>query len=339
MKLSIVILIWNDEKVLPNCLESVYKETRDIDFEVIISDNGSTDGMVDFVRTNYPQAIIVENKANLGFARGNNAGIAVAKGEYILILNPDTIICDRAFDKWIAWADLHPEAGAFGCRVVNPDGSFQNCGRPFPTIWRHWIAAFYLRPLALLSSIFYSDTYSGWDGTTERIIDWQYGCCILFRGNILKKLGGFDPRFFYHLEEVDLCYRISKAGNYIVYFPHAEIVHLGGQSVGRFPIRFALETYRSGYRYFHKHYSMRGARKLRIIVLVNLLIRQFGYGLISLFKKSDALKSRLEKYRVVIKWNSQLNVDRFISTGEEPDIGYEPLAPAPKIGQIDSSPD
>ena len=100
MKLSIVIISWNDLKVLPACLKSIYQQTKETEFEIIISDNGSTDGSLDFVRQNYPAARIVENRANLGYARGNNTGIAaVREADYILILNPDTIIHDRALDK------------------------------------------------------------------------------------------------------------------------------------------------------------------------------------------------------------------------------------------------
>src|SRR5205085_12593491 len=105
MKLSIVIISWNDLQVLPACLKSIYEQTTETEFEVIISDNGSTDGSIDFVRQNYPQSRIVENKANLGYARGNNTGIAaVGEADYILILNPDTIIHNRALDTWVKFA-------------------------------------------------------------------------------------------------------------------------------------------------------------------------------------------------------------------------------------------
>src|SRR6267143_4870445 len=126
MRLSIVVICWNDLKVIKDCLESVYRETSTITFEVIVSDNGSTDTSVEYIREHFPHVRIVENGANLGFARGNNAGINVARGEYVLILNPDTIIRDSALEKLVAYADRCPEGGAFGCRVLNPDGSFQN---------------------------------------------------------------------------------------------------------------------------------------------------------------------------------------------------------------------
>src|SRR5262249_18085813 len=150
----------------------------------------------------------------------------------------------------VAFAERHPEAGAFGCRVLNPDGSFQNPARPLPTVSGYLIGALYMRWLGRLSSKFAPDVYLDWEGREQREVGFQSGCCILFNGKLLKQLGGFDERFFYHFEETDLCYRTWKSGASILYYPDAEITHLGGQSVGRFPIRFALETYRSGYRYF-----------------------------------------------------------------------------------------
>src|SRR5438876_5086607 len=167
MKLSIVIISWNDLKVLPACLKSIYEQTKETEFEIIISDNGSADGSLDFVRQNYPAARIVENRANLGYARGNNAGIAaVGEADYILILNPDTIIHDAALDKWVKFADAHPQAGAFGCRVLNPDGSYQDPARPFPTNWLYFLVALRIR----------QNDYGRFKGEVEREIDWQSGC-------------------------------------------------------------------------------------------------------------------------------------------------------------------
>lgn len=318
MKLSIVILCWNDLKVITDCLRSIYSGTRRTEFEVIVSDNGSTDGSIEFIRREFPSARVIENGTNLGFAKGNNVGINVSRGEYVLILNPDTIMHEGSLDKWINFADRHQEAGAFGCRVLNPDGSFQDCARPFPTIFRYWVAALYLRPLAYLSNIFISDTYTGWTGTTARQIDWQSGCCVMFRGDLLNRLGGFDEQFFYTKEEVDLCLRVWKAGYPIAYTPEATITHLGGQSVGRFPVKFAIEEYRSGYRYFYKHYGMKGARSYRRVSLLRLRVRQFGYGLIRFLKPTDVLRSRMDMYGVCARWNKQLDPVGFLENGTEP---------------------
>lgn len=329
MKLSIVIICWNDLEVIDGCLESIFSRTKDLEFEVIVSDNGSTDDSIKHIRRKFPSVHVVENGANLGFARGNNAGINVARGKYTLILNPDTIILDHALEKLVAFAECHPEAGAFGCRVLNPDGSFQTPARPLPSLPGYFAAALHARWLARISSVFVSDVYIGWDGTNERLIGFQSGCCILINTELLRRLGGFDERFFYHYEESDLCRRIWKAGSKVIFCPEAEIIHLGGQSVGRFPIRFALETQRSGYRYFCKHSGVRAARWFRWVKLLHYLVRLIGYGAWSLLRPDPVTTSRLAMYRVLLSWNWRLNPVRFLETGEEPGSGYEPLAPAP----------
>lgn len=321
MKLSIVIICWNDWKVIEDCLRSIVEGTRKIEYEVIVSDNGSTDGSIARIRAQFPAVRVIENGANLGFAKGNNSGIREAKGEYVLILNPDTIVHDGSLDNWIEFADSHLEAGAFGCRVLNPDGTYQRSARPFPTSSRYLIAALWLRPLGYLGGMTLSDEYEGWKGNTEREIDWQSGCCVLFRGALLKQLGGFDERFFYHFEEVDLCRRVWEAGYRIRFTPRVSITHLGGQSVGRFPIRFALETNRNRYRYFYKHFGERGAKRCRRILLIHYGVRRLGYGLMYAFRPTQALKDRLEVYRTAAQWNKQLDPLKFVEHGTEPEIG------------------
>ena len=331
MKLSVVIICWNDLKVIKDCLESIFKQNHKVDFEVLVSDNGSTDGSVKYVRDTYPQVRLLENNANLGFAKGNNVGIRAATGEYVLILNPDTIVHEGAFDTWIAFADQHPEAGAFGCRVVNADGSFHGPAQVFPTIWRYWISAFRLGWLGKYFDCFKAGEYPGWDGMDERDIDWQSGCCVLFRGAVLAKLGGFDERFFYNFEETDLCKRTWELGYRIIYTPGPVVTHLWGQSTNRFPTRFEIEKLRNRYRYFWKHHGPESLQPCRRVVLAHYYLRRCAYGVRRLFKPDEHLDKRLEMYRVVIDWNKRLDPVKFIEKGEEPDVGFEPLAPAPKF--------
>lgn len=325
MKLSIVIICWNDLKVVANCLHSIFTNTRDLEFEVIVSDNGSTDGSTEFIRENYPIVRIVENNANLGFAKGNNAGIRVAAGEYILILNPDTIIHEGSLDRLIAVAARHPKAGAFGCRVLNPDGSYQVSARLFPTVRRYWMSALYLRRFSGISRFFEFEEYPGWTGETQRVVDWQSGCCVLFRGDLLHRLGGFDEQFFYHFEEVDLCRRVWNAGYSIIFTPDATITHLGGQSVSRFPIRFQIEKHRSRYRYFYKHFGPQAARQCRRLSIAWVRVRQAGYALKALLRPSapqerSKLEERMKMYRAVLYWNRQIDPIRFVERGEEPQV-------------------
>ena len=331
MKLSVVIVCWNDLKVIKDCLESIYAQNHKIQFEVLVSDNGSADGSVQLVRAQYPKVRLLENGANLGFAKANNVGIRAATGEYVLILNPDTIVHEGAFDKWIEFADRHPEAGAFGCRVLNADGTFHRPAQVFPTIWRYWVSAFQLGWLGRFFELFASGSYPGWDGRTERKIDFQSGCCVLFRGAVLKELSGFDERFFYNFEETDLCKRTWVAGYRILYTPEPTVTHLWGQSTKRFPTRFEIERLRNRYRYFWKHHGPQSLRPCRRVTLAHFYVRRTAYGLLRLFSRDETLVKRLEMYRVVIDWNKRLDPLRFIETGEEPNVGFEPLAPAPKF--------
>jgi hypothetical protein len=334
MKLSIVIICWNDLSDIGKCLESIYWETSAIEFEVIVTDNASTDGSVEHVRSHFPKVRIVENRSNRGYGAGNNAGFRAALGEYVLILNPDTLIRERAIEKLLAYAECHPEAGAFGCRVLNTDGSFQHAAYPVPTVRSFLIAALYLRWLGRLSDFFVSDTYVGWEGMVEREIGYQTGCCLLIRNQWLKSLGGFDEQFFHQFEDVDLCLRLWKSGSSILFFPGAEIIHVGGLNRGRYPLRVVLETHRSRYRFFGKHYGKRVVKQIRRVSLISLWIRRMGYGVINCLKRDEAIRNRLAMYRVLIKWHWRIDPVRFIENGEEPDVGYKPLAPEPqKVGR------
>lgn len=326
-RLSIVVLCWNNQAVIHDAIRSIYDTTKEVDFEIIVSDNGSEDGCVEGIRKAFPNPNlrVVESKANLGFARGNNAGIVMAQGEYILILNSDTIVHEAALDKLVQFADRHPEGGAFGCRVLYPDGRYQPSAMVAMTVRRWWIQAFGLHYLGHLSSMFLSGAYYGWRGDTEREVDFQSGCCVMFRGSLLKELGGFDPQFFFQNEDVDLCKRIWKAGYKVLFTPQAEITHLGGQSAKRARTRVDLETHRSRYKYFYKHYGERGAVQVRYPVLF-FLVRQWALArLVSLWRPSDTNKGIAESLGVQIRWNYRLDPVRFVMCREEPDLGFAPM--------------
>lgn len=320
MKLSIIILCWNDRKVITDCLRSIFANTHSTEFEVIVSDNGSTDGSIEFIRSTYPTVHVIENGRNLRFAKANNVGIRASRGEYVLILNPDTIIHEGTLDRTVSLADRHPEAGAFGCRVLNLDGSFQVSARPFASFRGEWIAALYLRALGRLHKWFTSDGYVGWKGTEQRQVDWVSGCFILVRGGLLKSLGGFDEQFFYYYEDMDLCRRIWQAGYPILYTPHATITHLGGQSTKtRFPaLAFVLDGQVTRYLYYYKYYGRRGVRRARRIALASVFVRRFGYGLKQLVRPTEAGRKRLELLRALFEWNYRVDPIRLVENGEEP---------------------
>ena len=147
MDISVVIVNWNTESILRDCLKSVYEQSKDISFEVIVIDNASTDGSVDMVKNNFSKVILIENKKNKGFAAANNQGIAKAKGRYILLLNSDTVILDNAIKKTVSFVDTHPAAAVTGCRVLNPDRSLQPTCFMFPSVLNLLLSTSYLYKL------------------------------------------------------------------------------------------------------------------------------------------------------------------------------------------------
>ncbi|MGB6691502.1 MAG: glycosyltransferase family 2 protein [Terracidiphilus sp.] len=325
MKLSIIVLCWNDRRVIDDCLRSILENTRSTEFEIIVSDNGSTDGSIELVRSRYPVVRVIENGRNLRFAKANNVGIRASRGEYVLILNPDTIIHDGALDKVVAFADQHPEAGAFGCRVLNPDGSYQRSARPFASLRGEWIVALYLRSLGRLLKWFTADSYPGWKGTTERPVGWVSGCFILARGSVLKSIGGFDEQFFYYYEDMDLCRRIWQAGHPVLYTSSATITHLGGQSTkGRFPaLAFILDSQVTRYLYYYKYSGKRGVHWARRIAIVSALVRWMGHGAKQLVRPTEAGSKRVAIFRGLFEWHLRVDPVRLVEHGEEPKLRME----------------
>jgi GT2 family glycosyltransferase len=164
-----------------------------------------------------------------------------------------------------------------------------------------------------------------WRGETEREVGWIAGCFILFRGDLLKRLGGFDEQFFYYHEDMDLCHRVWDAGYKILYTPRVSITHLGGQSTSkRFPaIAFALDGQVTRYIYYYKHYGPRGASQIRQVSLVSLMLRRVGYSLLQLVNPSESRKARLEYLRTLYSWNFRVDPVRLVEHGEEPDLGID----------------
>jgi N-acetylglucosaminyl-diphospho-decaprenol L-rhamnosyltransferase len=326
MKLSIIILCWNDLKVISDCLRSIYATTLKTEFEIIVSDNGSTDGSIEHIRQNFPQVRLIENGRNLRFAKGNNVGIEASVGEYVLILNPDTIMHEGTLDDMVAYADGHPKAGAFGCKILSPDGSNQGGIRPLPSIRSEWCLALGLRPLARISDFFHPGEYEGWKGDTERTVGWIAGCFILIRGELLKRLGGFDAQFFYYYEDTDLCRRVWEAGHTILYNPKCSFIHLGGQStVNRFtPVSFALDAAVTRYLYYYKCFGMKGIQSCRRAFLVSAMIRRMGFGLLQMVRPSEVTRKKLELLRALFEWNYRIDLKRLVEKGEEPEIAFKP---------------
>ena len=268
MKLSIVIVSWNTRELLADCLAS-FIETLDEDAEVLVVDNASRDGTPEWVNTHFPGVRLIENEENAGFARANNQAIRLSKGQFVLLLNPDTIVRDGALEALTAFLETHPDAGAAGARLLNADNTLQTSCYPTPNLTRELWRLFHLdaiRPYGVYRM-------EGWPVNQPRQVDVLLGACIMIRRSVLDQIGLMDETYFMYTEEVDLCYRIRQAQWAIYWVPEAEIVHLGGQSTRQAPAEMFLNLYRSKLQFFQKHYGRLSGTCYRLILLASASVR------------------------------------------------------------------
>jgi GT2 family glycosyltransferase len=250
---SIIVVNWNTKDVLRNCLQSIYKETVGITFEIIVVDNGSSDASVRMVRQEFPSVTLIENSENRGFAAANNQGILIAEGRYILLLNSDTIVLDNAVAQTVSFADCNPKAGAVGCRVLNSDGTLQSTCLMFPSLLNMALSTFWLNRFFPDSKFFGRAELTWWDKNNVREVDVVGGCFMLVRRDAMSQVGLMDEQFFMYAEDTDWCYRFRKAGWKIIFTPSAEIIHLGGESSKQANTKMTLQLRGSKLLFFKKH--------------------------------------------------------------------------------------
>ena len=256
LEVSIIIVNWNTRDILRNCLRSIYEQTNEIDFEVIIVDNASTDGSVEMVKRDFPQAALIENMENRGFAAANNQGLKISKGRYVLLLNSDTVILDNAITKTVTFADSHPEAAVVGCRVLNPDKTLQFTCFMFPSLLNMFLSSTYLYKLFPRSKFFGREQMTWWDRNDIREVDVVTGCFMLVRKKAIEQVGMMDEQFFMYAEETDWCYRFKEAGWKVFFAPVAEIIHFGGQSSRQVREEMLIRLKLSILRFMRKHSSL-----------------------------------------------------------------------------------
>jgi GT2 family glycosyltransferase len=267
--LSVIIVSWNTSQLLENCLASILANPPTSPFEIWVVDNTSTDGSPQMVREKFPKVHLIENSENVGFARANNQAIQRCAGKYILLLNPDTLVEYGALEALVDFLDRHPEAGAAGARMLNPDGSLQISSHPRPTLSRELWRLLHLDtflPYALYP-------LTKWATNHPQEVDILGGACLLLRKEALDQVGSLDEDYFIYSEEIDLCYRIQRAGWRIYWVPQAKVVHFGGQSTRQVPTEMFLNLYRSNIKYFHKHYGWTAAQIHKLILMIAALSR------------------------------------------------------------------
>lgn len=249
--LAIIIVSYNVRAELEACLESLVGHTAPFPTEIVVVDNASADGTVDAVRGRWPGVRVIEAGGNLGFTRANNLGIAATTSEFVLLLNPDTIIPPAAIPTLVRGLAMHPEAAAAGPRLIDADGfpelSFGWAIGPFGELRQKIVGGLLHRRIRWIVRIV--DQWARRPGPRE----WISGACLLVRRADLEAVGLLDERYFMYTEDVDLCVSLRKRGREILFLPQSEILHLRGRSAGRNPAT-ARRRRLSQLAYYEKHH-------------------------------------------------------------------------------------
>lgn len=272
--ISIIIVNYNVKDFLLQCLRSIESAQNGLNIEVIVVDNNSSDSSIQFLKPIFPNVNFIELSENLGFAKANNIGVDNSSGKYILILNPDTIIEENTLQIMFDYMEEHTEIGASGCKVLNPDGSFQlACRRGFPTPWVAFTKLFGLQKMFPKSKLFakYNQTYKSIDETYN--IDAIIGAFMFFLREAFLEANGFDTDFFMYGEDLDLCYRIYQNGWKISYVHTTSIIHFKGESTKRSSINEIKYFYEAMSIFSKKHYSR--SLILMLFIKVGILLRSF----------------------------------------------------------------
>lgn len=275
MKLSVIIVNYNVKYFLEVCLHSVFRAGAGMDMEVIVVDNNSVDSSLTMLKKQFPCVKLIENKENVGFSRANNQGVAIASGDYILFLNPDTVMPEDFFRKTVSFMDAHPEAGALGPRLIDGKGQFApDAKKSFPSLSVALFKTIGLNKIFSKSSFFnkYYAVHVGERQTSP--VDVLSGCCMLVRRSAMDKAGGpFDEDYFMYCEDVDLSYRIEKAGYRNIYFPEADLIHYKGESTRKMTLSYVRIFNEALVTFVKKHYTKKQARLFILFINIGIVLR------------------------------------------------------------------
>ena len=276
MKLSVIIVNYNVKHFLEQCLHSVQKACNNIDSEILVVDNNSVDGSCSLVKDKFPEVILLENKTNVGFSIANNQAIKQAKGEYILLLNPDTVVEEDTFAKVLEFMDKTPNAGALGIKMIDGKGNFlPESKRGLPTPLVAFYKIFGLSKLFPKNKKFGAYHLSYLNNDKIHKVDVLSGAFMLLRKTVLNKVGLLDEGFFMYGEDIDLSYRITLAGYENYYFPETTIIHYKGESTKKNSVNYIRIFYNAMIIFSNKHFTGNNARLFALLINLAIYFRAF----------------------------------------------------------------
>jgi len=283
-----------------DCLDSIYKTVTDIDWEIYVVDNNSTDGSQAEVKKRFPEVKLIENETNTGFAHANNQALSIMHGRFAVLLNSDAVLKENSVKRLLAFMATTPSAGIAGVQLLNDDGSRQNSIDNFPSTETEIFNKSILR-------LFFPGKYPSKNMSYKDPIevDSVIGACMIVRKEAMDDVGVLDEDYFIFLEETDWCFRMNKKWWKVYHVPDAEVFHLSGHSKKRTPWRSQIEYYISLYKFFRKNRAPLSYLTLRILkpckIFINLILNILG-NLITLFQK-EGLRNRMLKYYKLFVWH------------------------------------
>lgn len=317
--LSIVIVTYNVKDFLFNCIESIYSSKCDLNYEIIVVDNNSLDNSKEYIKSKFREVNYLYNDENLGFSKANNQGFEEANGDYVLILNPDTLLEENTLQKMFDFLEGNSEIGAAGCKVLNEDRSFQlACRRSFPNPWNSFCKLFGLQTLFPKLKLFsgYNLTYKSIDETYK--VDALIGAFIFTRKSVIDKIGGFSEEYFMYGEDLDFCHKISDYGYDIYYYHKTSIIHYKGESTKRSSINEVKHFYEAMEIFAKKYYGK------SLLFLLFLKIGIFLREMITYVEKykSDIIFILSDMIVMMLAYLTSMYIRFDIFSGNQPDT-YE----------------
>ncbi len=274
MKLSIIIVNYNVKYFLEQALHSVRRAVEGISVEIFVVDNNSADGSCEMVKRKFPEVILIENKENTGFAKANNQAIIQSKGEYILLLNPDTVVEEDCFSKTIEFMDKTPDSGAVGVKMIDGKGHFlPESKRGLPTPIVAFYKMFGFATLFPKSKRFGKYHLGYLDKNKTHEVEVLAGAFMMLRKKTLEQIGLLDEDYFMYGEDIDLSYRITKSGYKNYYFPNTTIIHYKGESTKKTSINYVFIFYRAMITFAQKHYTQKHAQAFSFLINIAIYIR------------------------------------------------------------------
>jgi GT2 family glycosyltransferase len=302
--ISVIIVSWNAQKYLRDCLASL-RATRGTSVrEIIVVDNDSHDGSPEMVAEEFTEVTLIRTGENLGFARANNLAIQKASGSWLALINSDVVVHPGCLQALAGFLESHSEAALVGPKVIGGDGHLQRTCRLLPGVWNMACQAFGLDRLLPKWRLFSGREMRHWDQNDLTEVEVLSGCFWMARREAVAEIGGLDERFFFYAEDVDWCKRFRDGGWKVFFVPQAVATHFGGGSSANAPLAYCIQMLRANLDYWRKHHGKAGQRIYRALSVVHFGVRVIPLGILRMAgaAKAGVIGQKFQENFVSLRW-------------------------------------